>query len=124
MKTPNIVVMSAAVLVLGVGNAAAASCNQEIMDVSKMLVASDAGTGPTTGSPKATAGDQKGQHPGTSLMNKEMAGKAASPEDVQRQSGVKSAASEALERARTFSVQGKEQECMNEVKNARQLAGR
>ena len=108
---------------LGTASAGAGPCSQEIMDVTKKLAASDAGSGPTTGNPGATAGDQKGQHPGTSLMSKETQGKAISPKDVQRQSGVKSDASQALERARGFDAQGKETECMNEVMNARQLAG-
>jgi hypothetical protein len=108
---------------LGIASAGAGPCSQEIMDVTKKLAASDAGSGPTTGNPGATAGDQKGQHPGTSLMSKETQGKATSPKDVQRQSGMKSDASQALERARGFDAQGKETDCMNEVMNAKQLAG-
>lgn len=50
------------------------------------------------------AGDQKGQHPGTSLMSKETKGKASSSQDVQRQTGIKTEASQALERARTPSM--------------------
>jgi hypothetical protein len=104
-------------------SAGAGPCSQEIMDVTKKLASSDAGSGPTTGNPAATAGEQKGQHPGTSLMSKESQGKATSPQDVQRQSGVKTDASQALERARGFDAQGKEAECMHEVMNAKQLAG-
>jgi hypothetical protein len=110
-------------LVLGITGAGAGPCTQEIMNVSKKLAASDAGTGPTTGNPESTAGNQKGQHPGTSLMSKETQGKAISPNDVQRQSGIKSDASQALERARGLDAQGKEAECMNEVTHARRLAG-
>jgi len=69
------------------------------------------------------AGDQKGQHPGTSLMSKETAGKATSGQDVRQQSGVKVEASNALERARAFDAQGKEAECMEEVRKAKQVAG-
>ena len=91
--------------------------------MTKKLAATDAGSGPSTGNPGAMAGDQKGQHPGTSVISKETAGKATSPQDVQRQSGVKTEASQALERARAFDAQGKETECMNEVGNAKRLAG-
>jgi hypothetical protein len=123
MKVSNIVLMTCASMVLGTANAGAGACNQEIMDVTKMLAATDAGSGPSTGIPGPMAGDQKGQHPGTSVISKEAEGKATSPEDVQRQSGVKTEASHALERARALDAQGKEAECMNEVRNAKRLAG-
>ena len=93
------------------------------MNVSKRLAASDAGTGPSTGNPETTAGNQKGQHPGTSLMSKETQDKAISSNDVRRQSGIKSDASQALARARSLDAQGKEAECMNEVTHAKRLAG-
>ncbi|HJZ33351.1 MAG TPA: hypothetical protein VKF35_19685 [Hyphomicrobiaceae bacterium] len=124
MKAPSILVTSLAGLFLGMGHASAASCSQEIMDVTKTLAGQDAGSGPTSGTPSASAGDEKGQHPATSLIGKETAGKATSAEDVRRQSGLKTAAGEALERARSLVAQGKEKECMDEVNNARQLAGR
>lgn len=123
MKGPSLALISCTLFVLGTANASAGPCSQEIVEVTKTLAASDAGSGPTTGTPAPTAGDQKGQHPGTALVSKETQGKATSPQDVQRQSGVKSAASQALERARAFDSQGKEAECMNEVKSAKQLAG-
>jgi hypothetical protein len=69
------------------------------------------------------AGDQKGQHPGTSVVSKETEGKATSAQDEQRQSGVNTEASQALERARALDANGKEAECMNEVRNAKRLAG-
>ena len=118
------VVTACAMLVLGTASVAAGPCSQEVADVSKKLAASDAGSGPTIGSPAPIAGDQKGQHPGTSLMSKETEGKAISPQDVQRQSGVKSEASQALERARALDAQGSEAECMSAVKRAKELAGR
>jgi hypothetical protein len=55
------------------------------MDVTKKLAATDAGSGPSTGTPGPMAGDQKGQHPGTSVVSKETEGKATSAQDVQRQ---------------------------------------
>jgi hypothetical protein len=123
MRASNIVLMTCVSLALGTAGASAGPCNQEIMDVTKKLAATDAGTGPSTGHPGPTAGDQKGQHPGTSVISKETQGKATSPQDVQRQSGVKTEASDALERARALDAQGKEAECMNEVRNAKRLAG-
>ena len=44
MKVSNIVLMTCASLVLGTANAGAGACNQEIMDVTKMLAATDAGS--------------------------------------------------------------------------------
>jgi hypothetical protein len=124
MRAPTIaLVVSSTVFVLGVGSAGAGPCSQEIADVTKKLAASDAGSGPTTGTPAPSAGDQGGRHPGTGLISKETQGKATSSKDVQRQSGVKADASQALERARGLDAQGKETECMNEVMNAKQLAG-
>jgi hypothetical protein len=123
MRASNIVLATCASLALGSATAGAGPCNQEILDVTKKLAATDAGSGPTTGKPGPMAGDQKGQHPGTSVISKETEGKATSPQDVQRQSGVKTEASHALERARALDTQGKEAECMNEVRNAKQLAG-
>jgi hypothetical protein len=123
MQLANGVLVMCAVLALGATNAEAGPCTQEILDVTKKLAASDAGAGPSTGHPKAMVGDQKGQHPGTSLMSKETRGKATSAQDVERQSGIKLEASRALERARALDAQGKQAACMNEVRNARRLAG-
>jgi hypothetical protein len=82
---------------LGIASAAAEPCSQEIMDVTKKLAVSD--------------------------QTAEMLGKGTSSPDAQRQLGVISDASQALERARGLDAQGKEAECMTEVMNARQLAG-
>lgn len=123
MHAANGVLAMCAVLALGLTSAQAGPCKQEILNVTKRLAASDAGAGPSTGHPKAMVGDQKGQHPGTSLMSKETRGKATSAQDVERQSGIKMEASHALERARALDAQGKEAECMKEVRNARRLAG-
>jgi|SRR5690348_14456482 hypothetical protein len=123
MRVSNLVLTCCAILALATVSASAGPCKQEIAEVSKKLAATDAGSGPTTGHPAPTAGDQKGQHPGTSLMSKETEGKATSGQDVQRQSGVKVEASNALDRARALDAQGNEAECMNEVKKAKQVAG-
>ena len=123
MRASTVVLMTCAFWALGSANAGAGACNQEILDVTKKLAATDAGSGPTTGNPGPMAGDQKGQHPGTSVISKETADKATSAQDVQRQSGVKADASRALERARALDAQGKEAECIIEVRNAKQLAG-
>jgi len=123
MRASNIALVTCATLVLGTASAGAGPCKQEIMDVTKKLAATDAGSGPSTGTPGPMASDQKGQHPGTSVVSKETEGKATSAQDVQRQSGVNTEASQALERARALDANGKEAECMNEVRNAKRLAG-
>ena len=61
MKGPSLVLITCTLFVLETANASAGPCSQEIVDVTKTLAASDAGSGPTTGTPAATAGDQKGQ---------------------------------------------------------------
>jgi hypothetical protein len=114
--------VSAGVLLAGAASAREGACARQISEVTKQLAASDAGSGPTKGSPAPTAGEQKGQHPATELMNKETQGKAASPEDVLRQGGIKAEAGKALERARKLDAKGQEAACMAEVKSARQLA--
>lgn len=123
MRVSHLAWTSCAIFWLSTAGAGAGPCNQEIVAVTKRLAAVDAGSGPTTGNPAPMAGDQKGQHPGTALMSKETEGKATSAQDAQRQSGVKVEASSALDRARAFDAQGKEAECMNEVKKAKQVAG-
>src|SRR5262249_4429217 len=85
------------VQLLGIAAATAEPCRQEIMDVTKKLAVNE---------PKP-----------------ERLGKGASAQDGQRL-GVISDAGQALERARGLDAQGKEAECMTEVMNAKQLAGR
>jgi hypothetical protein len=123
MRAPCRVLAAVAVSVLATAHAGAEPCNQDIMDVTKRLATSDAGSAPTTASPAATAGSQKGQHPAPALISKETEGKAASSEEARLRSGVKLDASQALERARGLDAQGKESECLAEVMNAKQLAG-
>jgi hypothetical protein len=124
MKTAiRLAVAGAAALFLGAAGAAAGPCSEEISDLTKALAAKDAGSGPTTGHAAPMAGDQKGQHPGTSLMSKETEGKATSADDVQRQSGMLADASRELDRARSLDAQGNEAACMNAVKSAKQRAG-
>lgn len=123
MRAFNSVLTCCTIVFLGTASAGAGPCKQEIMEVSKRLAATDAGSGPTTGKPAPMAGDQKGQHPGTTLMSKETEGKATSGQDVRQQSGVKVEASNALDRARAFDARGKEAECMEEVRKAKQVAG-
>jgi hypothetical protein len=110
-------------LILGSAGATAGACTGEIDQLSKQLAASDAGAGPTRGSPAPVAGDQKGQHPGTSLMNKEVEGKATSPADVRRQGGLKAEASRSLAHARDLDAKGQEAACRDAVKTARTQAG-
>src|SRR5262245_15080452 len=120
-KKALVVVVGATALIAGAASARAGPCAQQIADVAKQLAASDAGAGPTKGSPAPTAGDQKSQHPGTALMNKETKGKATSPDDVLRQGGIKAEAGKALERARRLDAQGNKAACMAEVDSASQV---
>lgn len=123
MNVPwNTVATLAAMVALGSVNASAGPCTQGIADLTRQLSASDAGTGPTKGEPAPSAGDQKGQHPPTSFMSKKTEGKATSPADVQRQSGIKAEASSELARARTLDAQGKS-ECKAALKRAKELSG-
>jgi hypothetical protein len=112
---------SAIVLALGSVSASAGPCSQEITTLTKQLSEHDAGTGPTGAGPAPAAGDQKGQHPATSLMSKETEGKATSSEDVQRQSGIRAEASKALALARKLDAQGRP-ECTDAVNLARDLS--
>jgi hypothetical protein len=123
MPARGIALIGTGVLVLQIANAGAEPCSQEIMDVTKKLAASDAALGSTADKPTATLGAQKRQHPRRSLLHEETAGEATSARDGQHQSGVLFDASQALERARGLDAQGKEEECMTEVMNARQLTG-
>jgi hypothetical protein len=112
---------SAVLIVLGSVSASAGPCAEHITALTKQMAASDAGMGPTGAPSKPTAGEQKGQHPGTSLTSKETAGKAISPEDVRRQSGIRTGASNALALARKLDAQGRS-ECMDAVKLAGELS--
>jgi hypothetical protein len=129
-------------LAFGMVPAQAGPCTSEIDTVAKLLATKDAGSGPTSGAtaPRSTSSAaETPQHPPTSRLSKETEGKAASPEDVRRQtagqptvgeasqgargttSGDKSAASAAVERARALDVQGKEVQCMEAAKQAKSL---
>jgi hypothetical protein len=143
MKTKPFILATIALFALGVASANAGPCATEIDNLTKALAAKDAGSGPTAGASGGThtTTTAPGQHPPTSVMRQETEGKAASPEDVRRQTtgqapaaqqgaagttattGAPMPASSALERARTLDQQGKEAECMAAVREAKQLAG-
>lgn len=129
---------------LPMGVAQAGACTSEIENLTKTMAASDAGSGPTSGaSPSSSAGSARdtAQHPPTERVGQEVQGKAASPEDVRRQttgqptaadqaqsgrmSGAasKAEASAALDRARGLDKGGKEAECMEAVTEAKRLSG-
>jgi hypothetical protein len=139
MKTQTLILASVALFAL-TASANAGPCTTEIDNVAKTLAAKDAGSGPTgsVAGGMATAPASGTQHPPTSIMKQQTEGKAASPEDVRRQtagqptaaqqgSATKSEApmqaSSALDRARTFDREGKEAECMAAVREAKQIAG-
>ena len=115
------ILISTTALALGSVSASAGPCSQDITVLTKQLSARDAGTGPTGARPEPTPGDRKGQHPPTSLMNKEAEGKATSPEDVRRQSGIRAEAGKALALARKLDAQGRP-ECADAVSLARDLS--
>ena len=122
MRAPSIVlVICATLFFVGVAAAEDAPCNQEIMDVTKKLAASDAGSGSTTLNSPVVAPTHR--YPGTARIGEDAQDKASSAQDVERRFRAKSDASQALEHAHSLDVQGKEAECMNEVMNAKQLAG-
>jgi hypothetical protein len=122
-RSINLMAVSAAMLGLGSPSASAGPCTQQIATLSKQMAASDAGSGTTGAPPGPTAGDPKGQHPPTSVMGRETEGKAASPEDVQRQTRIKGEASDALALARKLDAQGRA-ECRDAVGIAERLAKR
>src|SRR5262245_13967630 len=119
-RSTNLIAISATALALGSVSASAGPCAQQITALTKEMAARDAGMGPTGANPKPTAGEQKGQQPPTSLMSKETEGKAISPEDVQRQSGIRTGASNALALARKLDAQDRA-ECMDAVTLAGEL---
>jgi len=140
--TKTFVLASVALFALGIGSAGAGPCSNEIDAIAKTMAAKDAGSGPTSGAAggSPSTASRSDQHPPTSVMNQETQGKATSPEDVRRQTageptatqqgitgtaagpGNAMDASAALQRARTLDQQGKEAECMDAVRDAKQFA--
>jgi hypothetical protein len=120
-RSTKVIAISATVMALGSVSASAGPCTQQIAALSKQMAVGDAGSGPTGARQEPTAGDQKGQHPATSLMSKETEGKATSTQDVQRQTRIKSEASNALALARKLDADGRS-ECMDAVNIAEQLS--
>ena len=120
-RSIKLMAISATAFALGSVSASAGPCTQQITALSKEMAVSDAGSGPTGARQAPTAGDQKGQHPATSLMSKETEGKATSTQDVQRQTRIKSEASNALALARKLDADGRS-ECMDAVNIAEQLS--
>ena len=108
-------------LVPDVAQAQDGPCSQEIMAVTKKLVTSDTVSSPTVlGSPVAASIDR---HAVAAPIGKDAHDKAVLAQDVERRLRVTSDASLALEHAHNLDVQGKQAECMNQVMNAKQLAG-
>jgi hypothetical protein len=135
MTKPVVIGAASLLFALGMAPAQAGPCADEITTLSKTMATGDAGSGPTSGAGQQTTG--AGQHPPTATMSRETEGRAASPQDVQRQTmGQPTAADEslrtgqqrkpeataALDRARMLDQQGKEAECMSAVQDAKQLS--
>jgi hypothetical protein len=139
MKMRTFILAGTAFVVLGAGAANSGPCTSEIDAFAKTLAAKDAGSGPTPGASAATppVAQPSGQHPPSAIMGQQTEGKAASPEDVRRQTAAQppaaqqgatadtgtTAASEKLSQARALDQQGKEAECMEAMRQAKQLAG-
>jgi hypothetical protein len=144
MNRFNTVVVAGALLAVPMSSAAAGPCTAEIENVTKMMAARDAGTGPTTGAGGAAAqqpADRPAQHPPTEIIGRETQGKAASPQDVQSQTrggptaaeqaqGARRPAAEAmasaqaaLEEARNHDRAGNEGQCMDAIGRAKRSLG-
>ena len=139
--TTRILMLTSVALLSWVPNSASAGpCATEIEAVTKSLAATDAGSGPTSapGTTGMRAPSSSGQHPPTEAMRRETEGKATSDQDVRRQTQGQPTAAEqarrgvatndrmaevndALQRARALDSQGKESECMDSVRNAKEL---
>jgi hypothetical protein len=146
MKIMAFICAGTALFVVGIGPSMAGPCTAEIDTLAKTIAAKDAGSGPTSGASAAAqppvSGAKQPQHPAGAVMSQEAQGKATSPEDVRRQTagqptatqeGTTGAhagprlgmeASSALDRAREFDRQGKEAECMEAVREAKQFLAR
>jgi hypothetical protein len=141
MRTRTAILVSTVLLVFGASSATAGPCTTEIDAFAKTLAAQDAGSGPTAGGSATQPARRSGEHPPSAIMGQQTEGKAASPEDVRRQTegqppaaqqgttgavagtGSASAASQKLDQARALNQQGKEAECMDAVRQAKQLVG-
>jgi hypothetical protein len=143
MKARILMLTSIALLSWIPSSANAGPCTTEIETVAKSLAAIDAGSGPTlvpgtTGTQARSS--QSGQHPPTEVMRRETEGKATSDQDVRRQTQGEPTAGEqgrsgaaandrmaeldkALQRARALDSQGKEPECMDSARRAKELLG-
>jgi hypothetical protein len=142
MHFRTLIMTSIALFGAGVSSANSGPCAVEIDGVTKALASKDAGSGPTVGAGgQVQAPTKSRQHPPTAIMGQQTQGKAASPEDVRRQTqGQPTAADQAaggtssgpdktemahaaLQRARALDAQGKEAECMETVRQAKEIIG-
>jgi hypothetical protein len=142
MHIRTLIVTSIALFGAGIGSANSGPCAVEIDGLTKALASKDAGSGPTVGAGgQAQAPMKSGQHPPTAIMSQQTQGKATSPEDVRRQNQGQPTAAEqgaagtssgpnktetadkALQRARALDAQGKEADCMETVRQAKELIG-
>jgi hypothetical protein len=140
MNSRTLILASIAMFGLGMPSAISGPCSTEIEGLAKTLASKDAGSGPTTGAgqTQAPVGSSR-QHPPTAVMTQETQGKATSAEDVRRQTQGQPTTAEqgaagtafgtdrmdqihaALQRARSLDGQGKEADCMETVRNAKEL---
>jgi hypothetical protein len=142
MKSRTLILASMALFVSGASSAISGPCTTEIDGLTKTLAAKDAGSGPTSGAAGRTQepAGSSAQHPPTAVMRQETQGKATSPEDVRRQNQGQPTvaqqtpgtavgtdkmdeAAKALARARALDAQGKEAECIDAVRQGKELTG-
>jgi hypothetical protein len=154
MKSQFFITALAVGVAFAIGSANAGPCTQQIEQLQKALSSKDAGAGPTAATPSTATGSTTGSEtvtpkagevvPGadaTAAMNEATKGKAASPEDVVKQTEGEPTTSEAaeaaqtspaagpteamasLERAKQFDQTGDEAQCMSAVEDAKQKLG-
>ena len=143
MKTKTFILASIALFALGVGSAMSGPCTVEIDGLAKTLASKDAGSGPTVGPSGATqsAGSPSGQHPPSAIMGQGVRARPRLPKmsvvkprasRPPRSKGrpvrprgvaIRIEASSTLRACPNLDRQGKEAECMEAVREAKQLAG-
>ena len=140
---PKLLFAGVSLVFLGITSAHAGPCSIEIATFAKALASKDAGSGPTPGAqpPNQRPLSQSDQHPPNTLMREQTEGKATSPEDVRRQNAGQPTlaqpgsadadsvtvrtigASNALRLAQLLDRQGREAECMEAIREAKQIVG-
>jgi hypothetical protein len=139
---PKLLFAGIVLVFLGVTGANAGPCSIEIATFAKALASRDAGSGPPLGAqpPNHFPSNQSDRHPPTTTMGEQTDGKATSPEDVRQNAGQPTSAQSgsadadsvtdrtvvainALKLAQFFDRQGRQRECMEAIREAKQIIG-